>query len=214
MADNKPASPTPPRSSGAGPGGTGPPSNGGPGLEAPDRSGSLLDYQRMSEVVIEIADPKNRSYFWPYPKQVLRGRWCRANMPGTTMAQALAAMPDLPGMAISCDPSARTIKIFDLLADAPFEETLAKARRVHQNAYGTIPDPCREVLHEDQSDEQLKTTLWLMRQAVDAGCARLLHGNLPSAREFERLPGKTRMELFSNSRKAQRYREEPVPGPT
>lgn len=169
---------------------------------------ATTDPRRLSEVVIELGDDRCRNMMWPLTKVVLRGRWSRSNIP-TSAHQSFASMPDLPGVHISCDPSRKRARVFDVLSDPSNEELLLKAQKVYQEAFQERAGPEKTVLYENLSDNEIRTWLWEMRKAVDGKRARVVHGELPTREQIEGLPGRTRIELNSNSSTGRRFQDDP-----
>lgn len=178
---------------------------------SPESSTTEINTRRLTEVVIEIGDHRNRNILWPITQVVLRGRWNRSNLSGTTMAQVMTAMPDLPGMHISCDPSRQQARIFDPLADESNADLLFKAQRIHEQAYRTTAGPEKPILQENMTDTEIKTWLYWMRRFVDNNQARIIHGHLLDQEDIKKLPGKTKCELNNSSIHAKKFREDPDP---
>lgn len=170
--------------------------------------------QSLATVVIEIANDRNRCHIWPITKQHLRGRWLRANVAGEVMQLGLAMMPDTPGMRIMVDPQRAQATISDPLADPDNELKFAKVEQVYEEAFRTKVGPHRTTVHSlrdegEPTGTQLKTWLYWMRRAVNAGYAIVHQGELPSLAQIEALPGKTKTECYNSSARARRFREDP-----
>lgn len=168
---------------------------------------------RIAEVVIEVASPRNQQFMWPLTQVVLRGRWCRANLPGITMQPALEKMPDIPGMRVLCDPSRRIARVFDPLNEPGNQDLLSRCSRVHTECFRVAAGAEQDVELDSLDDTAVKSWLYWMRRAVDNGMAIVVHGDLPSMTTIEALPGKTRCGAFDSSARAKRYREDPAPVP-
>jgi len=121
-------------------------------------------------VAVEIDGPLNEAhYFRPLGRRV-RGRFDAHRVAGDT-GRLVQAWPDpIPGQRIGVDVAAGEGFIEESLCDPQHAALKAKAERV-----GAVGPP-REVF----AGVHVPTWLFWLRQAVEAGIARIVQGTLPA----------------------------------
>ena len=158
--------------------------------------------------IIEVGDDKNRNPQFPPLKLVLRGRWGRDVLVGTTGRNELMSIPEIPGIYLEINTARRAARMFDPLTLPRYEKTLEELRDPYRRLIGSEGKPWDDVVRTALNDTDLKTWLYWMARLVQSFKARVVEGLLPSLPEIEPLPGKTRIELFNASSRGRKTRED------
>ena len=158
---------------------------------------------RTTEVAFEFGGSRNQQFLFAPFGERLRGRWTTANMNGESSI-GFSAMPDIPGQAVAVDLSNKSVRIVDPLGFDENERILSEANNVKAAYFGTSrPKDTSEFT--DLATEDLKSVLWALLDAVDAGDARLVHGAAPTREDVLGLPGRLRLRYFDSSQKTDKY---------
>ena len=163
---------------------------------------------KLGEVTIEFGDIRNRNKMFPPTRERYRGHWLRQYMTSDEMTEALANMPDLPGMRLLFNPSEGRAVAFDPLLLPENENILRTAERVHKEVFHVDATAQKPVEYKDLDETDIKSWLYWMRRMVDNKDARIVTGTLPTLPEIARLAGKTQMEAWNSSARACKFREE------
>lgn len=182
-----------------GAGGTGGADGGAPALPKPTLS---------AEIEIEIADERNRNVMWGPTMQLLRGAWSRANLHSDEMVEELGKMPNIPGMRIRLSIERRVALIYDPLALPHNEELKDKIAAIIFERWRVKQGPEKPTERKNLDADEIKTWLYGMRRRLDDNKCRMITGELPTLDVIETLPGRTRIEMFNNSARACRWKED------
>jgi hypothetical protein len=150
----------------------------------------------MPSYTIESASAKNRRHLFAPLGQTLRGRWTIAATAGLATSSALATLhanaPEIPGIHVTLDTDKRSARVWDPLKETADGRAIwARIEPVLQQNPTDLPQgkPWPETTRENLSVNDLKTWLFCMRSAVDAGHARMVGTPLPSLEEIRAMPG-------------------------
>jgi len=170
--------------------------------------------ERATECVIEVCSKTNQNVMFDPVKAVLRGKWSGDVLRGIGARQALAKLPDMPGIHIALDPQRKAARIFDPLALPTNRDLLARINEQYPSISetGKKGRPEDDKAYKDLSDTQIKTWATDMRRLVDAGLAVVVKGELWTETQIESWQGKTQIEAHRSGKL--RYKEEPEPEPT
>lgn len=155
-------------------------------------------------VRVEVVGEMNHQLLFGPTQQRLRGKWDTHNIRTGEQTPQLAAMPTVPGMTITVWPLARRAETADPLLDPVNKELLARISAAYQQLPNVgrpccgVPTKCKEAMNDDE----LATWLYWMRQAVNAGYAAVVRGELPAAEaDLKKLfpKGKVQKEFFRQS---------------
>lgn len=160
------------------------------------------------EIEIELGDDRNRVFAWGPTMEVLRGAWTRKNLKSDELVEEFAKMPDIPGIRIRVVYERKLAVIYDPLALDTNKELCATIAAIIFERFRRKEGPAKECKREAMDADDLKTWLYGMRRRVDAGQARVTVGTLPTLAEIDKLPGRTRVEMYNSSSRACKWREE------
>lgn len=133
-------------------------------------------------------------------KKHLRGFWSNSakSLQGKAADNAIASMPDIPGIHIIFDGSRRAVMIQEPLLTKDNAEILEEIRNITRQTPGMKTfEPERSRKFEALSLDRLKQWVYWPRRYLDSGYARLKHGSVPLMPEIERLPGRVERETFN-----------------
>ena len=158
--------------------------------------------QDRGAFTIEIADRLNRSHQFDPLNKSLRGRYSFANVAGQDMTEALrqlSAVQIIPGIRLSVNLTARTLRMFDPLADRENADVMRQIKNIVHAYPGLLGSAHTrawdEWTKEDATDDELKDWMYWMRIAVDIGSAVMVPGSLelPSIQFIRtKVPGRRR----------------------
>lgn len=175
--------------------------------KAVDSKPRAMSADRIGEVVIEIADDRNRSVLWPCTKRLLRGRWLRANLLGITMHRDIQTMPDIPGMRVSLNCATKTAKTTDPLNEPRQKELCERLKTVLSELFRIPSGPEKDSEKTNLSPSEVKTWLYWMRRLVDNAQALVISGALPELEDIAKLEGETSIQNWNSSQRVARTRE-------
>lgn len=192
--------------------------------EQKPNSGGNPSRQRsgVASFVVELADDGNRSITLDTLRLTLRGRWSAATLHqredgGRDLGNAMAGMPDIPGLRIAVSPRDKTAVIFDPLED---DEELRERITSVMNRSTILKT--RETIkavkkqRHELSEDQLKTLcIELYRKVNGEGfgvhgvhvSAVMVKGEMPSERDINKLDGSELYEQWNEGRHP-RYRQD------
>ncbi len=161
------------------------------------------------EIEVEFGDERNRQFAWgPGGQIMLRGAWSKVNLRSDELVEFIATMPNIPGQRVRVCYGRKMAVIYDPLALEKNREECEKLQAIIEKCWGRKEGPVKEVVKQDMDSDDLKTWLYWMRRFVDNGKARVITGDLPTIRDIQALPGRTRMSMYDNSSRACRWQEE------
>lgn len=161
-------------------------------------------------LVVEISDPRNRNHLLFMSRELIRGRWERANLISDENVEDLESVPDVPGMAIEIDTEKRTVRIFDPLETEEHAETMERLKRTR---FGKDTGPAKEGKNVGVNDDDLKSWIyWLWRltqipvsktpsgRKMSGPAAKAIDGTeMPTLDAINQMPGKIRRGLYNAS---------------
>lgn len=154
-----------------------------------------------SEIIVEIAAPKNRNVMFGPLRQKLRGRWDRTQNGAKSVHQSFAEMPDIPGIRLFIDTKRDVVGLYDPLALGDGQKIMERYDRIHNTWPTYVPQrkPWPPQIIEDKA--VIKTWLYEVRKLVDRGRAIIVRGmdRLPSLDEIEKLSGPRGRAFFNSS---------------
>jgi hypothetical protein len=168
---------------------------GEPPAPAPTRGASREAYPD-GQLVVEVAGKQNFSVLFGMNKEVLRGRYSRANIRGIVMDDLMEKMPELPGEQIIINGRAGWAKIHDPLSDPENAEVAAKASKIIAGYFGTNQGPAKDREYRNLSAHKIKSWYYWTGRIVQAGSAVVVRGKLPTHAEIDAMPGKLEQRLF------------------
>lgn len=149
---------------------------------------SVRDF-KPSEIVVEIATPKNANIVFKPLNMTLRGRWDMANCRGVPNPDSgYANMPTVPGLYVAVDPKNKTVRAVDPLGFDENADLLFKVQECAARDQGRV-GPWPESRLDGQTESEIKTALWHVYSLVAAGKARPIKGTLPNKQEILGMPG-------------------------
>lgn len=160
------------------------------------------------EIEIELGDDRNRVFAWGPTMAILRGAWSRKNLRSDELVEELATMPDIPGMRIIVNVERKLAVIYDPLALDAHKELCQEIQRHIKARFRRDEGPEKEDKRQGMDADDLKTWLYGMRRRVDAKQARVTKGELPPLEVIDKLPGRTRIEMYNSSSRACKWRED------
>lgn len=162
-----------------------------------------------NEIAIEIATSKNQNFlFGPLGHLRIRGRWDFHKVAGRFSHDAMKMLNQatdiIPGECIAVDIENRTCRLFDPLRETERgRELWAKIEPIVAEYQGHFE--CGTKLREpvviaDCNEDTLKTWLYYMRRAVDAGHAKVISKReIPPLEKIRALPGRREAGFFANT---------------
>jgi hypothetical protein len=160
------------------------------------------------EIEIEFGDERNRVFMWGPTMEKLRGVWTRKNLHSDELVEELATMPDIPGMRIRVAYERKLAVVYDPLSLEANKALSDRIAAIIFERWRTKQGPDKTTTREKMDADDLKTWLYGMRRRVDNNEARVIVGTLPTMEEIEKLPGRTRIEMYNSSSRACKWREE------
>jgi hypothetical protein len=169
----------------------------------------MTDETVINEIVIEIATDRNNNFrFAPLGQLPIRGRWDFNKVAGRFQHEAMLAVNHVTsiilGECLAVDVKNRTCRLFD-----PLRETEAGRRmwagikpiieqfKGHFQSGTALREP---TVIRDCDEDKLKTWLYYMRRAVDAGHAQVVsNSRLPLLEEIKALPGRREVGMYANT---------------
>jgi hypothetical protein len=172
----------------------------------------MNELQNTNEFTIEVASEGNNTLlFGPLGNMEVRGRWDFNHVAGRSTHDSMKAMNKtasiIPGERIAVDPKARTCRLYDPLRETPQGQKVWEAVKPiierfksHFNCGTSLREP---IVYHDCDEDRMKTWLYYMRRAVDAGLA-IVVGNkeLPTLEEIKALPGRRECGFGANTQYA------------
>ena len=131
-----------------------------------------------------------------------------AQMAGKTASGGMAQMPDIPGMMLTLNCAKRTLRIFDPLAED--RDLLQRVNAVHKDVFRTEVQPEKEVIHDNLSDNRMKTILYEWATLVHERDKLIVReGSLPEADKVSEMPGRREINQFSTDPAAPKVEGDP-----
>lgn len=166
----------------------------------------MAEVVKMGPVTIELGDRKNRSFMFPITQELYRGWWKRENLGSDELVEETEALPNIPGIHITVNPRAKTVKVHD-----PLNEDVELARAISaavQKGFNKAEGPMKDVTYTDLTDTEVKSWMHYVVLYVRAKKAVVVAGELPTPDQVKAMPGKTRCEPYNSSARAQKYAED------
>ncbi len=146
----------------------------------------------MSKFTIEVGNDQNCNFIWGPSKDLLRGRYQRADNPaGVTFAQGFSDIPDLPGMHITIDSAKMEATIHDPLNEQKNIELLATFNAAHKATFNEQRVPVTDKTVKLQDKDQLATWIFAAMRLIESKLAELKSGSIP-----KELPGEPEKEFY------------------
>lgn len=164
--------------------------------------------EAIGEVEIEWGDNRNRCFAWGPTMEILRGAWLRHNLQGDEVVEDLAGIPDIPGMRIRLDTARGLAVIYDPLSLPENKEACELLQRIIKKKFNIDQGPAKTTERKRMDADDVKTWLYGMARAVDGKRAKVVKGSIPFAEDVLNFKGKTRIEMFNNSARACKWRED------
>jgi len=165
--------------------------------------------ESSTEIVIEIASDQNNNFlFGPLGHVHIRGRWDFTKVAGLFSHDSMKALNQItsiiPGEYLAVDVKSRTCRLYDPMRETEKGRELWKKLSpiIEQYAghFSCGTDLREPVVIPDCNEDTLKTWLYYMRRAVDAGLAKVVGNNrLPELDEIKALPGRREVGFFANT---------------
>ncbi len=154
---------------------------------------------------VEFSTKTNENVVCPLTKKTLRGRWSNANLRGRTADNAIASMPDIPGIMVVFDGAKRIVEYRDPLAEESAVQLLKTIRGICKECRILQPDPDKKRSFPELTLDRMKQYCYWARRWTDGEQVVLTAGAVPTMAEVDLLPGRVELELFNVNAARQRF---------
>jgi hypothetical protein len=164
-------------------------------------------FKRFASIrfAVEFANKQNGNCVDPITKKTLRGRWSNANLRGRTADNAMASMPDIPGIMVVFDGSKRIAEYRDPLAEEGAADLLKTVQTICKECRLLVPTPDKKRSFPELTLDRMKQYCYWARRWIDSEMVVVSAGNVPTMAEIGELPGRVELELFNVNAARQRF---------
>lgn len=161
----------------------------------------------MAVYRIEIANSGNSPVLWNPLRMRLRGRWNQTAGTGRGMHESMAKLCEslatvggsIPGIVVFADPDRRTVGYYDPLSREASKvyEAILPILKAYPETFSNDISVWPENMIENVNDDDLKTWLYQMQQAVVAKAAVKVDDSpaLPGVDEIRAMTGRIRQNF-------------------